>query len=215
MPLGPLTSILCPLLNQSSLIPSLSGAGITTGGSSSRMPSCSGGGTSTGRAAALATASGAGNTCCGWGRDCGQGCCCTAATGRGCGRGSGNRYGTGWGAKPYGLPYGYELKVGRPPTGTQPVGVHPAPERPGISVNHRATPATTVPGSPTHRTALRIHPASVRTRGRESFPTAPHVIPSTPVPRKPQLPGSRPCSRSTSRSRWRRVETHPLFSFAS
>src|SRR4051812_10945730 len=60
--------------------------------------------------------------------------------------------------------------IGEPPMGPQPAGVHPAPERPGTSVNHRLTPATaTTAGTPAQSAALRIDFASLRVP-RESFP---------------------------------------------
>src|SRR5437762_1981151 len=70
--------------------------------------------------------------------------------------------------------------AGRPPTGPQPAGVHPAPDRPGTSVNHSATPSAVPPtGSPAHHTALRIGslPCDVRT-GHSGRPAAGSVPPA-------------------------------------
>jgi hypothetical protein len=61
-------------------------------------------------------------------------------------------------------------KPGEPPGTGQLVGVHPAPERPGTSVNHNATPRTVATaGNPAQIVALRIRLASLRVRGRSFF----------------------------------------------
>src|SRR5436190_18446969 len=109
---------------QSSRIPSLSGGGTSTGSSASATPSCPGGGTWTGlNTGAAATGAARGGA------------------GRGCaGRGAGCWYAIG--ADIRGSSQGLNV-IGGPPTGPQPAGVHPAPERPGIRVNHITTPTAT------------------------------------------------------------------------
>jgi hypothetical protein len=58
-------------------------------------------------------------------------------------------------------------KPGEPPGTGQLVGVHPAPERPGTSVNHNATPRTVATaGNPAQIVALRMRLASLRVCGR-------------------------------------------------
>lgn len=111
-------------------MPSACGGGTST----AAMPSCPGGGTWTAFTTGAAATGGR-----------------VGGAGRGAGRGAGCWYTTGAGYR--GSRRGLNV-IGRLPMGPQPAGVHPAPERPGMSVNHITTPTST--GTVAQNAALRI-----------------------------------------------------------
>src|SRR5687768_8028501 len=87
--------------------------------------------------------------------------------------------------------------IGEPPkVGPQPAGVHPAPERPGMSANQRVAPTTAATGTPAQSAALRMltRPAfcfraeARSVVGGNPFPPSSRVIAPHHGRKKPSLP---------------------------